>query len=151
LDAAQERGGRTTAVEINYRLATLLSGRFDDVRTADFLQCGEELGKFDRVIMNPPFADQADIAHVTHALTFLKEGGKLVAIMSAGVGFRTDRKATAFRTTIQKMGGTIEPLPADSFKASGTGVNTVLVQVSNTPARDEITPTVYRTQTSIDL
>jgi hypothetical protein len=121
------------------------------VRTADFLECGEELGKFDRVVMNPPFADQADIAHVTHALTFLKEGGKLVAIMSAGMSFRTDRKATAFRATIERMGGTIETLPPDSFKVSGTGVNTVMVQVKNQPARAEITPTVYRTQTSIDL
>jgi predicted RNA methylase len=151
LEAARERGGITTAVEINYKLASLLSQRFDDVRTADFLQCGAELGKFDRVIMNPPFADQADIAHVTHAMTFLKEGGKLVAIMSAGVSFRTDRKAARFRATVEKMGGTIEALPPDSFKLSGTSVNTVLVQVSNPPARAEITPTVYRTQTSIDL
>ncbi len=47
---------------------------------------------FDRVIMNPPFAKQADIDHVAHALRFVKPGGRLVAIMSASVTFRLDRK-----------------------------------------------------------
>jgi hypothetical protein len=79
--------------------------------------------------MNPPFAGQADIEHVTHALNFLKPGGKLVAIMSAGVTFRQDRKAADFRALIWGMGGTIEELPEDAFKQSGTSVRTVLVEV----------------------
>ena len=79
--------------------------------------------------MNPPFADQADIDHVTHALSFLKPGGKLVAIMSAGVTFREDRKASDFRALIWGMGGTMNELPEDSFKQSGTNVRTVLVEV----------------------
>jgi predicted RNA methylase len=130
LDAARAAGGITTGIEQNYRLADALKHRFDDVRTADFLQCGDELGKFDRVIMNPPFADQADIDHVTHALKFVKEGGKLVAIMSAGVAFRQDKKATGFRDMVERLGGVIEELPEDSFRESGTGVRTVLVQLS---------------------
>jgi 16S rRNA G1207 methylase RsmC len=35
--------------------------------------------------MNPPFARQADIHHVNHALKFLKPDGLLVSVMSAGV------------------------------------------------------------------
>jgi len=120
------------AVEINPKLVECLlrlgvSGLH--VHQGDFLHCNGDLGKFDRVVMNPPFADQADIDHVTHALKFLKPGGKLVAIMSAGVAFRQDRKATNFRALIEAMGGTIEDLPEDSFKQSGTSVRTVLVEV----------------------
>ena len=33
------------------------------------------------------------------------------------------------RERIEEMGGTIEDLPPESFKASGTGVNTVLVTI----------------------
>lgn len=130
LDAAKGMAEAMTAVEVNHKLAEALRQRFEDVITADFLECGDELGKFDRVIMNPPFADQADIDHVTHALKFVKEGGKLVAIMSAGVEFRQDKKATGFREMVERMGGTIEALPDDSFRESGTSVRTVLVNLS---------------------
>jgi 16S rRNA G1207 methylase RsmC len=84
---------------------------------------------FDRIVMNPPFADQQDIRHVRHALGFLKPGGRLVAIMSAGVTFREDRLAREFRALVEDRGGTIEELPADAFKASGTGVLAVLVTI----------------------
>jgi 16S rRNA G1207 methylase RsmC len=99
------------------------------VHQGDFLHCNGDLGKFDRVVMNPPFADQADIDHVTHALSFLKPGGKLVAIMSAGASFRQDRKASKFQELIEGLGGTMNELPEDSFKQSGTNVRTVLVEV----------------------
>src|SRR6185437_7411853 len=36
---------------------------------------------FDAVVMNPPWSRQQDIAHVTHALKFVKPGGRLVAAM----------------------------------------------------------------------
>lgn len=87
---------------------------------------------FDRVVMNPPFAKQADIAHVIHATKFLRPGGRLVSVMAAGVKFRTDRKTAAFRDMVYGFGGYIEDLPPDSFKESGTGVNTVVV-VFNAP------------------
>jgi hypothetical protein len=62
-------------------------------------------------------------------LRFLKPDGRLVAIMSAGVSFRQDKRTTAFRKLVEERGGMIEPLPEDSFKESGTSVNTVLVVV----------------------
>jgi hypothetical protein len=43
-----------------------------------------ELGKFDRVVMNPPFDHGADIKHVEHARKFLKPGGRLVAVVANG-------------------------------------------------------------------
>lgn len=84
-------------------------------------------GDFDRVVMNPPFAKRADIHHIRHAHKFLRHGGKLVAIASASVAFRSDQLASNFRAWVADHDGNIEPLPPDSFKESGTGVNTVTV------------------------
>ena len=126
------RPANVTAVEINHSLAQRLQPMADRVICEDFLQLTPEAwGTFDRIVMNPPFAGQADIDHVVHALKFLKPNGKLVAIMSAGVNFRQDRKAKTFRDLVEKHGGTIEELPAESFKLSGTNVSTVLVEIPN--------------------
>lgn len=96
----------------------------------DFLQI-EPTSKpvFDRVVMNPPFAKQADIDHVLHAWKFLKPGGRLVAIMSASVMFRENAKTKAFRYFVHEQGGAIDKLPDGSFAESGTGVNTCLVVI----------------------
>lgn len=124
--------GYCKAVEVSRPLADGLAARFKGwtVNARDFLDMQPDaLDIFDKIVMNPPFTNQQDIDHVTHALTFLKEGGKLVAIMSAGVEFRQDKKAAGFRELVERMGGTIERLPEGSFKEAGTNVNCVLVEV----------------------
>jgi len=82
---------------------------------------------FDRVIMNPPFAGQVDIDHVRHASKFVRSGGRLVAVMSAGTMFRENAKAAGFRDFVAALSGTIEWLPDDAFAPSGTQVKTCLV------------------------
>jgi 16S rRNA G1207 methylase RsmC len=88
-------------------------------------------GPFDAVVMNPPFSlpkqPHADVEHVTHAMQFLRPGGVLVAVVAGGVLFRSTKVVVTFRETVAAAGGTIEPLPEGTFKASGTGVNTALV------------------------
>lgn len=86
---------------------------------------------YDRVVMNPPFGKQADIKHVLHALKFLKEGGLLVSVMSAGVTFRQNKLTVDFRQMVESRGGFIKPLPDGSFKASGTMVGTVIAVIPN--------------------
>lgn len=81
---------------------------------------------YDRVIMNPPFSRQEDIDHVTHALKFLKPGGRLVSVMSAGVKFRTNKKTVEF---LEKHQPVIKDNPPETFKVSGTMVNTVTVVI----------------------
>ncbi|MFI9598863.1 methyltransferase [Streptomyces sp. NPDC052043] len=93
--------------------------------TADFLAT-DPRPVYDRVVMNPPFARQADITHVKHAWQALKPGGRLVAVMSAGVTFRQTSAAVAFRSRLEALGGQIHPLPEGAFQESGTGVNTVI-------------------------
>lgn len=97
----------------------------------DFLSMSsvEHTDRFDRVIMNPPFSvagdRRADITHVGHAWKFLKPGGRLVSIMSAGVSFRTDKKTAGFREWVEWHAGEILLNPENAFKESGACVNTV--------------------------
>lgn len=114
-------------VDLDDRNVHLLASiAFEQVVHGDFLKSEPTEGVYDRVVMNPPFTRGQDIAHVEHAMRFLKPGGRLVAIMSGGILFRAGRQA-AFRQRIMDLGGTIAALPADSFKASGTNVATCLV------------------------
>lgn len=82
------------------------------------------------IVMNPPFDRERDIDHVVHALKFLKEGGTLVAIMSASTEFRQTKKSIAFRKMIKEMGGRFSDLPAGSFASVGTNVNTLTLRVT---------------------
>ncbi|MFY2610856.1 hypothetical protein [Achromobacter ruhlandii] len=116
---------RFCAVEINPQLAQLLrqaelAGR---IECGDFLDyTPDDLGRFDRIVMNPPFANAADIRHIRHAASFLRPGGLLVAICAAG-----PRQNAQLRPLITAAGGTWEPLPDDAFIAAGTRVRTVLL------------------------
>ena len=118
---------QVVAVEVNPALAARLacSGLAGTVRCADFLKCSadaEDLGMFDAVLMNPPFAQGADIAHIKHALTMLKPGGRLVALCANG-----PRQNSSLRPMIEARGGQWEDLPADTFKEEGTGVRVALI------------------------
>ena len=111
------------AVEINGQLVRgLLSGL--QVHHGDFLDCNDELGKFDRIVMNPPFADGLDIRHITHALGYLSPGGRVVAICANG-----PRQNDNLRSIVDARGGTWEELPPDTFVGAGTNVRTVLLTV----------------------
>lgn len=123
---------RRRAVEINPDFAAKLHP-FAGVTCADFLTCNGELGVFDRVVMNPPFAKGADITHVIHAMKFLRPSGLLVSIMSKAVTFRSDKRYADFRSMVTALRGEITPLPDGSFKSSGTGVNTVVLRVRSAP------------------
>lgn len=111
----------------NY-LALCENLNFRHVRPMDFLAQPPE-AVYDRVVMNPPFARQDDIRHVTHALRFLRPDGLLVSVMSAGILFRENRLTTEFRALIDARGGDIEECPDGAFKESGTMVRTVIVTI----------------------
>lgn len=119
-------------VELQLHLAADLEneGLYRRVYGMDFLQLRPETtGLYDRIVMNPPFDRERDIDHVMHALEFLKPGGQLVAIMSAGTEFRETRKSIAFRALMEKLNARYEDLPAGSFSESGTNCNTLILRV----------------------
>ncbi|CAM2198434.1 Methyltransferase type 11 (plasmid) [Paraburkholderia kururiensis] len=117
---------QVTAVEINEGLARALGTRYPAARVLnmDFMKCGQELGQFDRIIINPPFADAQDIAHISHALGFLKPGRRLVAICANG-----PRQQQKLRPLVEERGGLWEELPEDAFEESGTRVRAVLLVI----------------------
>lgn len=134
-------GNSITAVEkvpkYYNKLRSYYGGTRVDIVTQDFLDWNhyKEWGGrryFDRIIMNPPFTRQQDIEHVTHALSMLAPRGVLVAILSAGVTFRQDRKTMTFKELVSSFSAhSIEKLPEGSFKESGTNVNATLLVVRN--------------------
>jgi len=77
------------AVEINRALCDVLPSSLladGEAFCADFLACTtEQLGRFNKVLMNPPFHNGADIAHIKHALHFLERDSVLVAICANGL------------------------------------------------------------------
>ena len=92
----------------------------------DFLTFVPE-NKYTAIVMNPPFSKGQDIEHVTKAIEIAER--VVVAVTSASAMFRNDNKTVAFRELVASHGGTIEELPVDSFKESGTSVNTCLIVV----------------------
>jgi hypothetical protein len=118
--------------EIQRDLATALEETqlYRRVICRDFLTVDPEVYEpYDLVVMNPPFDLERDIDHVTHALKFLRPGGTLISIMSAGTEFRETRKAVAFRKLMKKWKAQWRDLPAGSFAHAGTWVNTRWVKV----------------------
>lgn len=115
--------------EIQEANRQILTAKGYTVQGTDFMTWSSPV-LVDRVAMNPPFERQADIQHVTKAFSHLRPNGKLISIMSAGVSFREDKRACAFRDLVHEH-GTMQPLPDQSFKESGTNVSTVLVSLTH--------------------
>ena len=131
---AHEQGAAYVAcVEIDPENVTALRGngveRWGSVREMNFLQTRQPRIPYECAAMNPPFQGQQDIAHVRHAFSQLAPGGKLVAVMSAGTAFRMNATAQQFRGMVDAH-GTLEELPEGSFQESGTGVRTVVVELT---------------------
>jgi protein-L-isoaspartate O-methyltransferase len=126
-----EVSGSLDAIELLPKNAAELRARLNGsgmVYEMDFLSTTHD-PVYDRIVMNPPFARQADIHHVMHAVKSLRPGGRLVSVMSAGVTFRDNRLTNDLRQLVADRGGKIEPLPPGSFKASGTLVNACIVSM----------------------
>lgn len=115
--------------EVNHSLQDILKLKGYTLRGQDFLNdCRGK--KYDTVIMNPPFENLQDIDHVMHAYSQLKAGGRLVSVMSPSPFYNSQKKAQQFRDFFIEVDGYKQDLPEGSFKASGTGVNTVLITIT---------------------
>lgn len=131
--ALADCGCLVDAVEMDEAHAAALkeNGRARTVTLADFLTLPAE-PRYDRVVMNPPFTKGADIAHVRHALGWLRPDGLLVAVMSHATAYQRG-EAAKFRTLVAERGGTVHPLPEGAFIESGTGVQSLIVTIPATP------------------
>jgi predicted RNA methylase len=116
VDCVELDGGRAQAIE--------RAGVAREVRCRDFLAMPPR-AVYHAVVMNPPFARNADTRHIQHALRFLRPGGVLAAVMGGGLESRTDRAARKIRS----LADGIWPLPEGSFHESGPDIDTVLVVI----------------------
>lgn len=121
----------STGIELNHDLVNYCNKTgLGDVTQADFLETNpEKHPSYDVILMNPPFEGGLDVKHVLHALKFLAPEGTIAAIMGAGVIFNSRSPYTQFRSLVEELGGEFHPMPANSFKESGTSVSSVLVTI----------------------
>ncbi|EIY4766804.1 methyltransferase [Vibrio cholerae] len=129
-DAVKATGAAVVCCEFSAELRELLEAKQHQIIAKDCLTV--TAGEFDRIVMNPPFEKGQDCDHVRHCFGLLAPGGVLVSVMGTGVTFRTDRKYAEFRQWLEDNGGTIEPLPENSFNTGprATGVSTVMIKLT---------------------
>lgn len=88
-------------------------------------------GRYDRIVMNPPFERGQDADHVRRAFAFLKPGGILVALTSAGPFFRSDNTSRWFREFCAANRAQVIDVEAGAFTGADafkqTGVPTKLL------------------------
>lgn len=81
------------------------------------------LGRFNTIVMNPPFKQGTDIKHIRNAMTLLAPEGRLVSLCANG---------PRQRSQLMPLASTWIDLPAGSFKGEGTNVNAAIMIVNLT-------------------
>ncbi|MCG6405234.1 PLxRFG domain-containing protein [Vibrio fluvialis] len=82
--------------ELAYTMRQLLEEKGHNVVSDDFLEYNPG-PIYDKVVMNPPFSNDAAIIHINHALTMLKPGGRLVSITPINTGDKGNSANKNFR------------------------------------------------------
>jgi hypothetical protein len=82
-DRLRDRVGDLVVVEAHPVLARLLRDK-GYAPIVSLFEDYESARPFDKIIMNPPFAEGLDMLHVRHAFGMLAAGGVLVALMNDG-------------------------------------------------------------------
>lgn len=91
----------------------------------DFLEA--EVGMYDKIIANPPFANNQDIKHVTKMWEHLADGGQMAVIMGCHWQFASDKPSKAFRSFVESVDHDITVLQKGTFKSSGTDVESMML------------------------
>jgi hypothetical protein len=129
-DAARAQGAEVDAVEVSDALRNILGAKGHRLAGRDFNEF-ETAQPYDAILMNPPFSDRQDAAHIQRAWDLLKPGGTLVALAGEGVFFGQDLKAKTFRAWLDAHEAEVEKLPEGSFLdrtlPQTTGVNARLL------------------------
>ena len=97
---------------------------------ADFLEqasFSRNIGKYNKIIANPPFNKNQDIDHIKAMHDCLKKGGRLVSMASKHWQFANNKKETDFREWLDEVNATVVDVPAGEFKESGTTIATCII------------------------
>lgn len=119
-------------MEDNYKVLRTKENELDfEVVHCDFLgQVEKDSKKYDKIIANPPFTKNQDIEHVYAMFKCLKDGGKIVSVMSNHWRNSTNAKETNFREFIESVDAEIYEVDAKTFKESGTNIASCIVVIN---------------------
>lgn len=95
---------------------------------SDFLT-DESMGKFDRIVANPPFSKNQDIDHIRKMYDCLDNNGILVSVASKHWMTCNNKKETEFRNWLMDVGADITELDAGEFKSSGTMISSCIIKI----------------------
>lgn len=110
--AAAARGAVVDCIELDTaRAEHIRAGGYAREVTAAYFFSVKVQRRYQRVIMNPPFADRQGIRHVQRALRFVQPGGLVVAVMYGSLPYRSDRKARDFRSRVRRREGLSRSCP----------------------------------------
>lgn len=118
-------------LDINQRL--LKSKGYEPI-CKDFMEYNKDYSiKYDYILMNPPFSLKGDrkayITHINHAFEMLNWKGVLAAIVPVGFLHNETKKDKEFLELIAQCGSLFKN-PKNSFKDSGTTVDTFTIVIS---------------------
>ena len=129
-DAIRRAGFEPDVIEVVPDFQDVLKLKGYNLVGSDFM---DFQGKYDRILMNPPFGKYPEVLDVQHVQKAFNDNlninGILVAIMSEGPFFRDNARDIRFREWFDEMGGASYKLDPDTFKESGTGAQTRIVRI----------------------
>lgn len=118
------KSDKITTIELDFSKCEILLKKGFTPINSDFLTF--KWGWWDKIIMNPPFSKSQDVKHILHAYSMLDEGWILVSVASSSI---TTRQGSLY-DELRSLNPEIIDLPAESFRESGTLVNTVIVKLT---------------------
>jgi len=121
---AAHYASHVTCYEIDRHAYETLRAKGFSASHCDFL---DMIGRntYERIVMNPPFAKNAYIKHIKHALTFLAPEGRLVAIIPGDMPPKALTKSLPTWSTWDCI-----PQEAGAFSESGTNVKTSILVIN---------------------
>ncbi|PHX05519.1 PLxRFG domain-containing protein [Vibrio splendidus] len=140
-DRIAAKGADLDVGDISSDMRELLEAKGHNVIGDNFLEM-ESAPIYDRIVMNPPFHNDSAITHINHALSMLKDGGRLVAITPINTGDKGNSKNKNFREYLDAVGAVEENNPSGSFKNSlnSTGVETKTIVIDKPENSADLPP-----------
>jgi hypothetical protein len=127
----REAGIEPDVAEISGQLREILHAKGFNLIGWD---CLEVTKRYNAIIINPPFSNNADITHARHAYSLLEERGRLVSVVGEGAFSRSGKAEQSFREWLDEVGAHVEPLPQGTFNdrrlMATTGANARLVVIT---------------------
>lgn len=87
---------------------------------------------FDKIIMNPPFANKMDIKHTVLAYNLLNPNGRLISLIAENSIYYERAITHKFNNFLKTHNATITEIPHGSFKESGTNVDVIMIIIDKT-------------------